>query len=112
MYVDGYEKSASVEPYVAEIGEPLYQRLQKIVDEEQILDDLATTVVEVRLWEEDTVKKGSFTAYRENAVIAVQSTGVGEDNLTFPFEIHYTGGRVKGLFDISTKTFTAVAPTP
>lgn len=111
-YVDSYEKTASVEPYIATIDEPLYARLQKIVDEEQTLDDLKTTVVQAHLWEEDTTKKGSFIAYKENAVIAVQSAGVGEDGYAIPFELHFTGERTKGLFNPATKAFTADTVTP
>lgn len=108
-FVGSYEKSASVEPYIAVVGEPLFVRLQKIVDDEQTHDDLNTTVVEVHLWEEDATKAGSFTAYKEDAIIAVSSRGVGEDGYSIPFELHYTGNRTKGLFDMDTKAFT---PTP
>ena len=103
--IDGYEPNASVEPYYATIGDPLHTKLQKIVDERQTLDDLKTTTVEVHLWEEDT--DGSFVAYKEDAIIEVVSYGGDTSGYQIPFNIHNTGNRTKGKFDLATKTFTA-----
>ncbi len=103
--VDSYEPQASVEPYYASSGDPLYTRLQKIADERLVLDDLKTTTVEVHLWEEDETE-GSYVAYREDAIIEVVSYGGDSTGLQIPFNIHNIGNRVKGLFDLSTKTFT------
>lgn len=108
--IDGYEPQGSVEPYYAEKGSPLHDRLQAIVDERQTLDELKTKVVEVHLWEEDATTPGSFTAYQEDAIIEVVSYGGDTTGLQIPFNIHHTGNRVKGLFDTATKTFTPDAP--
>lgn len=105
--IDGYEPQASVEPYYAVVGEPLYERLQKIADERLTHDALKTTVVEVHLWEEDPVESGSFVAYREDAIIEVVSYGGDTSGVQIPFNIHHVGNRVKGTFDVGTKTFTA-----
>lgn len=104
--IDGYEPQASVEPYYAVVGEPLYERLQKIADERLTHDALKTTVVEVHLWEEDAEKPGSFVAYREDAIIEVVSYGGDTTGVQIPFNIHHVGNRVKGTFDVATKTFT------
>jgi hypothetical protein len=104
--IDGYEPQASVEPYYAVIGDPLHTRLQKIVDERQTLDDLKTTTVEVHLWEEDAVTTGSYVAYKEDAIIEVVSYGGDTSGYQIPFNVHNTGNRVKGLFALTTKTFT------
>jgi hypothetical protein len=106
--IDSYEVSSSVEPYYATIGDPLFVRLQKIIDERQTLDDLKTSVVEVHLWEEDATTAGSYVAYKEDAVIEVSSYGGDTTGYQIPFNIHHTGNRVKGLFALATKTFTAV----
>lgn len=45
--LDSYQPQASTDPYYAEVGEPLFARLQAIVDERQTLDDLKTSIVEV-----------------------------------------------------------------
>ena len=105
--IDGYEPQVSVEPYYAAVGDPLHDRLQKIVDERQTLDDLKTTTVEVHLWEEDETTPGSYVAYKEDAIIEVVSYGGDTTGYQIPFNIHHVGNRVKGLFDLSTKTFTA-----
>ena len=104
--IDGYEPQASVEPYYAVVGDPLFERLQKIVDERQTLDDLKTSTVEVHLWEEDTVTTGSFVAYKEDAIFEVVSYGGPTDGYQIPFNIHNVGNRVKGLFAVATKEFT------
>ena len=108
--IDGYEPQTSVEPYYAVVGDPLHTRLQKIIDERQTLDDLKTDVLDVHLWEEDEVKTGSFVAYREEAIIEVGSYGGDVSGYQIPFNLHYTGVRVKGLFDVATKTFTPDTP--
>ena len=65
---------ASADPYYAEIGEPLFDRLQDIVDERQT-DDLKTSVVEVHLWEPVEAADGTYVAYKEDAIIEVSSYG-------------------------------------
>lgn len=105
--IDSYEISSSVEPYYAVVGDPLFTRLQKIIDERQTLDDLNTSIVEVHLWEEITETPGSYVAYKEDAVIEVTSYGGDTTGYQIPFNVHYTGNRVKGKFALATKTFTA-----
>ena len=109
--IDSYQPSASVEPYVAVQGEGMFTRLQKIIDERLVLDDLNTSVVEVHLWEEDSTSSGSFVAYREDAVIEVVSYGGDSAGYQIPYNIHLTGNRVKGLFALATKTFTPDSAT-
>lgn len=105
--LSGYEPSASVEPYIAESGTALFTRLQAIVDERKVLDELKTTVVEVHLWEEAT--SGTYPAYREEAIIEVKRYGGDTNGYQIPFDLHYIGSRVSGTFDPSSKTFTASA---
>lgn len=104
--IDSYQPSASVEPYVAVNGEGMFTRLQAIIDERKVLDDLKTTVLEVHLWEEDATAKGSYVTYREDAVIEVVSYGGDTTGYQIPYNLHLTGNRVKGLFAVATKTFT------
>lgn len=104
--LDSYQPQASAEPYYAEIGDPLFERLQAIIDERQTLDDLKTSVVEVHLWDEHESKTGSYVAYKEDAIIEVSSYGGDTTGYQIPFNVHHTGNRVKGLFALATKTFT------
>jgi len=101
--ITGYEKSATVEPYFARKGDPLFARLQAIIDGALVLDALKTHVVEVKLWEED---EGGFPAVREEAYLEVTSYGGNTDGYQIPFVIHYTGAKEQGRFNIETKSFT------
>lgn len=105
ILISGYEKTATVEPYYAEAGDLLFEKLQAIIDEGKILDDLKTSVVEVKLWEDKG--EGVYGACLEDAYIEVTSYGGDTTGYQIPFTIHYTGNKVKGTFNVSTKTFTA-----
>ena len=101
-----YKKSGTVEPYYAEKGDPLFERLQAIVDGCLVLDDCNTTVVEVHLWEEEDPESG-YPAIKDDAVIEVSSYGGDATGYQIPFNLHYKGAPVKGHFKVDTKTFTA-----
>ena len=104
VIISGYEKTGTVEPYYAEVGDALFERLQTIIDERQVLENLRTQVVEVKLW--DAVEGGKYPAIREEAYIEVTSYGGDTSGYQIPFTLHFTGERVKGTFDVATKTFT------
>ena len=100
--ITGYEKSATVEPYFARKGDPLFERLQAIIDGSLVLDALKTHVVEVKLWEEN---EGGFPAVREEAYLEVTSYGGNTEGYQIPFVIHYTGAKTQGRFDVDSKAF-------
>lgn len=105
ILISGYEKTGSIEPFYAEAGSALFARLQDIIDEHRVLDQLKTDVVEVKLWE---AAEGSvYPAYKEEVYIEITSYGGDTTGYQIPFTLHYTGNKVKGTFDVSTKTFTA-----
>ena len=104
ILISGYDKTSAVEPFYAEADSGLFQRLQSIVDEGQVLDQLKTDVVEVKLWEPD--ENGAFPAIREEAFVEVSSYGGDTAGYRFSFVLHYTGNKVKGSFDPQTRTFT------
>ena len=105
VLISSYEKTAAVEPYYAESGSALFARLQQIIDAGQVLDELKTDVVEVKLWEaaEGTV----YPAVKEEAFIEVTSYGGDTTGYQIPFKLHFTGNKVKGTFDVTSRTFTA-----
>ena len=107
ILISSYEKTGSVEPYYAESGSALFTRLQDIIDNSRVLDELKTDVVEVKLWE--TNEDGSYPAIREEAYIEVTSYGGDTTGYQIPFTLHFTGNKVKGTFDVNTKAFTAEA---
>ena len=104
VVISGYEKTGAVEPYYAEDGSALFERLQDILDNGSVLDDLKTDVVEVKLWK--TAENGGYPAVKEEAYIEINSYGGDTTGYQIPFTIHYTGNKVKGTFDVSTNTFT------
>ena len=105
VVISGYDKTGAVEPYYAESGSKLFMRLQDIIDESRVLEDLRTDVVEVKLWEQ--AENGSYPATLEQAYIEVSSYGGDTSGYQIPFTLHYTGRKTKGLFDVATMTFTA-----
>ena len=100
----GYEKTAAVEPYFAEAGDPLFEKLQAIIDGDLVLDDCAAHMVEVKLWDGEGT---SFPAIREECFIEVTSYGGDTRGYQIPFTVHYTGVKEQGVFDVTAKTFTA-----
>jgi hypothetical protein len=104
VVISGYEKTASVEPYYAVAGSALFDRLQKIIDSNQVLDELKADVVEVKLWEPE--QEGKFPAIREEVYIEVTSYGGDTTGYQIPFTLHYTGNKISGHFDVSQRTFT------
>ena len=105
ILISSYEKTGAVEPYYAESGSGLFERLQAIIDESLVLDPLKTDVGEVKLWE--AAEAGKFPAIREEAYIEVTSYGGDTTGYQIPFTLHYTGDKVKGSYDPATGTFTA-----
>ena len=105
VVISSYEKTGSVEPYYAEADTGLFARLQAIIDEGLVLDSLKTDVVEVKLWEQ--AESGGYPAIREEAYIEVTSYGGDTTGYQIPFKLHFTGSKVKGTFDVATRSFTA-----
>lgn len=103
--IDRYEKTASVEPYKADSGTPLFTFLKGIIDDEKTLDDLKTDVVHVDVFGTETT--GAYPAYKEEVFIEVTSYGGNTEGFQIPFNIHFTGKRTKGTFNPTTKAFVA-----
>ena len=102
--ISGYEKTGTVEPYFAESGDPLFEKLQAIVDGDLTLDDCKAAIVEVKLWDGEG---DSFPAVEEECYLEVTSYGGDTKGYQIPFTIHYTGVKQTGTFDVKAKTFTA-----
>ena len=105
ILISGYEKTASVEPFYAVKGSALFDRLQEIIDGNLVLDDLKADMVDVKLWDES--EAGTYPAVKETVYIEVTGYGGDTTGYQIPFTLHYTGEKVKGNFNVSTRTFTA-----
>ena len=101
----GYEKEASVDPFIADPDDPVYPFLKAILDDEKVLDDVKTDLVKVELM--GTESTGAYPAIREEVFIEIVSEGGDTNGYQIPFNIHFSGNRTKGTFNPSTKTFTA-----
>ena len=84
-------------------GDPLFERLAKIANERLTGDDCMTTKVDVLLNSDGTVA----WAYREDVWVVPESVGGDTSGVQIPFTVYNAGNRVKGTFDLTTKTFTA-----
>ena len=105
VVISGYEKTAAVEPFYAQAGSAVFQRLQEIIDGDLVLDELKADVVDVKLWDEDAA--GAYPAVKETVFLEVSSYGGDTTGYQIPFTLHYTGQKVKGSFNLSTRTFSA-----
>lgn len=103
---NGYEPSASADPYYAVAEDPLFSKLQTAIDELITDDRLKTTAVEVHLWEE-TETTGTYNAYRQECYVIPQSYGGDTSGYQIPFQVNYVGQKTAGTFNTTTKTFTA-----
>ena len=111
VVLSSYEKSGTVEPYYAEKGDPLFARLQDIVDNMRVLDECNSTMVDVHLWEKPT--GDAYPAVCWDVVLEVTSAGGDASGYQIPFNVHYTGEHRAGTFDVKTKAFTPAAdPAP
>ena len=70
--INGYQKQGEVSPYYAEPGDPLFERLQAIIDGDLVLDDLKTDIVEVKLW--DRIRRGRTPQCARNATSRSSAT--------------------------------------
>ena len=104
VLISGYEKTASVEPFYAQKGSALFDRLQEIIDNDLVLDELKAEAVDVKLW--DAAEDGVYPAVKEAVYIEITSYGGDTTGYQIPFTLHYTGEKVKGTFNVSTRTFT------
>ena len=101
---NGYEASADADPYYAEVGDALFEHLQKIVDERAKDDTLKTSALEVHLWDGD--ESSGYVAWKQDCYVVPTSYGGDTSGYQIPFTVHYVGERVKGTYNPGTKEFT------
>lgn len=102
---NGYEVTSDADPYYADDSEVLSEKLQDIIDNRYYDDNCKTTAVEVHLWKSET--SGAYEAYSQECYVVPTSYGGDTSGYQIPFTINYTGERVKGTFNPTTKKFTA-----
>lgn len=98
----GYEVQSEVDPFYADIDDPLFEQLSTIANERRTGEACATTKVDVLLKESGEV----VWAYREKVYVVPNSIGGDTSGVQIPFSVYNAGERVKGTWDVSKKTFT------
>ena len=106
--LEGYEVSVGVDPFYISNDEALSTKLMEIVDNEQTGDEVRTTAVDVWMKAGATANDPPevIMATRREVIIAVQSYGGDTTGIQIPFEMHGSKRKVKGTFDLQSKTFS------
>lgn len=99
---NGYEVQSDVDPYYAYEGDALFEKLCGIANDRSIGSACQTTKVDVLLDANGTVK----WAYKEDCYVIPNSVGGDTSGVQIPFTVYNAGNRVKGTWDMATKTFT------
>ena len=105
---NGYEPSADADPFYARVGDPLFTKLQNIIDTQATDDTCKTSALEVHLWDSTTVSEATvYTAYKQDCYVVPTSYGGDTSGYQIPFTVNYVGPKVAGTYNPTTGTFTA-----
>lgn len=96
--LDKYEKQTSVSPYYARRESKMAAWLYNVVREERTLSDVERTFLCVNIF---AGADGSFDAWTQRAIVAVQSYGGNTKGLQIPYNIHWIGEKKFGTVAIS-----------
>lgn len=105
----GYEVQADIDPfYYEDYDDSLSNKIMEIVNTRATGDKCKTSMVDVLLKPGATedVEPTVVWAYREDVYVIPNSAGGDTSGIQTPFTVYKAGNRVKGSFDLSTKTFT------
>ena len=102
---NGYETSASAEPFYARENDELFPKLQEIVDNRSQYEGTTTDSLEVHLWDAGTTS-GTYVAYKQQCYVTPTSYGGDTSGYQIPFTVYYVGQKAKGTYNTSTKVFT------
>lgn len=104
--LDSYDKQTSVSPYYAKRDSKMAQWLYNVVREEKTLSDVEKTFCCVNIF---AGAEGSYDAWTQTAIVAVQSYGGDTKGLQIPYNLHWIGEKTFGTATIAggVLTFTA-----
>lgn len=107
----GYEASADASPVYYKYDDKLTEKLMEIAMLRKSGDACRTTYIDVLMkpGATDDEPPTVIRAVREDVLLIPTSYGGDTSGVQVPFTVNFTGNRVKGSFDLSTKKFTADA---
>ncbi|MEG1777502.1 MAG: hypothetical protein RR209_00865 [Angelakisella sp.] len=109
--LDKYQIETEVTPMRAKRDSKLFGILYDIVKNERTLSEVERDFLCVSVFDSETSTGApattSYAAWKQRAVIAVQSFGGGTAGLDIPFVIHWVGEKTQGKFEPKSKLFTA-----
>lgn len=103
-----YDVGADVDPFYYKYNDALSGKVLDIALERKRNEECMTSYLDV-LMEPPKDLGGTPTvikAYREDVYIIPQSYGGDPSGIQIPFRLEFTGRRVKGMYDLTTKKFT------
>lgn len=103
----GYQVSSTVEPYYAEQGDPLWEKIQEIANNRTIGDGTETTRVDGLMDQDGTV----LWAYQESCKVIPSAMGGDTSGVQAPFQVYNNGNRRRVNFDVKTKKVTKYTAT-
>lgn len=101
--LDKYEENSDVSTYRARRESKLSKILYDIVKEKKTLSDVERDFLFVNVF---SGTEGKWDAWKQKAVIAVQSYGGDTKGLNIPFQLYFIGNRTYGTVRIEDGTVT------
>ena len=102
---NGYEPSLDIGTYYANPGDSIYSKIKDIAMNRLTGDSCKTKILEVIV----DKTSGEYDAWTEDVIVKPQSYGGPQGGVNIPFNISFSGNRVKGTvtFSNGVPTFTA-----
>ena len=101
--LDKYEEETAVETYRAKRDSKWAVVLYNIIKYRKTLTDVVHQFLIVNTF---AGADGAYDAWLQKGVVAVQSHAGDTKGMNMPYNIHWTGERIHGTFDLETLTFT------
>lgn len=110
---NGYEVSADADPFYYEYDDALAEKIMDIALGRLTGDECRTSYLDIVLKKPETTggEPTVLEAWREDVLVIPNSYGGDTSGVQTPFSLHFSGNRVQGTFDLSTKKFTANSTT-
>ena len=105
---NGYAPETSVDPYMANPDDEIYEKIRDIAMNRLVGDACRTKIMEILVEDEEETAHKAWTEY-----IIVKPTSVGGDTsgLSIPFNVYFDGGREEGTVTYANGNYKTGTPT-